>query len=124
MPWTLTLIQSAAEPPRGGHPHTPLHTHTTSPSQLFHQQLLINLNEAMQRCCDRRSEKEEREEYCILLRAGEKEGSVKRGQVRADSCAEWGEQLLRLLPPEKTPIHSPSSAARNPQIPSSLPLIT
>lgn len=84
-------------------PHSPPHTHTTSPSQLFHQQLLINLNEAMQRCCDRRSEKEEREEYCILLRAGEKEGSAKRGQVRADSCAEWGEQLLRLLPPEKPP---------------------
>lgn len=55
----------------------------------------------MQRCCDRRSQKEERKEYCILLRAREKEGSAKRGQVRADSCAEWGEQLLRPLPPEK-----------------------
>lgn len=43
-------------------PPTPL-----CPGQLFHQQLLINLDEAGPRCRGRRFKGEERGEYCILL---------------------------------------------------------
>ena len=59
-------------------------------------------------------EKKERNTVsCWGLKKG---GEREKGQARANSSIEKGEQLL-----PQTPIHTPTSAPRNPQIPSSPP---
>lgn len=67
-------------------------------------------------CCDRTEGSRKKGRNTAILRAEERRGEREKRQAWTNPSIEKGEQLL-----PQTPIHTPTSLPRNPQIPSYLP---